>query len=139
MSSCILHNVCTIDDHDTYSDLEEMGHDLMWQAHFKQFKAMMCPSCVRRQARHCVHITAHRTRRTLRLSGDARAMRNTVRDMLWSHVLDQDWDEEHVREIMREAHTRDTPDVPHMQREFGPLGSVSLLVWKAVSGRVLVL
>ena len=126
MASCILHNACTIVDHGTYADLEEFGHDLMWQAHLKMFKPIMCPSCVRRGAAHCVHIAANRNRRALHLSTDGRQMRACVRDMLWAAVEASGQDETTVRDIMREAHT-ETPGaqhddaVHHVRRQVGPL------------------
>lgn len=63
--TAILHNMLTVEHRLEDRDGDEaegfVGTDAGWQEFFEAFESERCPSCVRRQAAHCVHMARFRT------------------------------------------------------------------------------
>jgi hypothetical protein len=94
-TSMVLHNFATKEnnlagrDHADYcTDKDEAS----WETFYRLNKAMLCPSCKRRNARHCVHMQEHyRLTRHKQATGHYRSkapheMRDELRDELWSRL-----------------------------------------------------
>ena len=105
-STIVLHNYITATggsiNHDEYS----FGRDEAWDQHFRDFRAMLCPSCNRAGALHCVHIERNRQVRPVRPSARGEDMRQRVRDRLWEQQAQVAGFSDFVREEVRARQDR---------------------------------
>ena len=84
-TSCILHNACTIlaDDAVDFS----AGADEEWEEFFKNYEGHACPSCIRRNSFHCVHVEKNKSVKPIKLdSKGAKDVRIKIRAQLWNDL-----------------------------------------------------
>ena len=90
--SMVLHNFATKENalagrH--HADYDATKDDSTWSAFYTANKCMLCPSCKRRSAKHCVHVHQYvrltRDRQRTRYYKDKApcAVRDDLRDELW--------------------------------------------------------
>ena len=85
--SMILHNICTIRK-DNAVDFNS-GNDEDWQEFHKTYARHACPSCVRRNALHCVHATKNRAAAPAK-GATASTLRDQIKAALWNELVDED-------------------------------------------------
>jgi hypothetical protein len=89
-ASAVLHNFLLSDRGEvggaTCLDVKDAG----WQKHFEQFKALMCPTCIRNHVAHCVHQAAYRNGAAqMKVARDAPSeVREKLCVRLWKEVCD---------------------------------------------------
>ena len=85
--SMVLHNLCTIRKDDAIDF--DSGSDEDWEAFHKEYARHACPSCVRRNALHCVHAARNRCAAPAK-GATAAALRDQIKAALWNELVDDD-------------------------------------------------
>ena len=98
-STMVLHNYIALTktaEHDMFICCRDWG----WDLHFQTYLPMLCPSCKRLNAIHCPHIKKNRKVKPSQPTPCGRRNRQTIRDIMWEAVLE---DEVDYVAIMKEA------------------------------------
>ena len=88
----VLHNFITRENAlDRDEDLPDDGgdNDSTWALFYNKNKAMRCPSCTRRGARHCVHLREYQ--RLTKERSDARHYRRKAPNRIRDALRDEFW------------------------------------------------
>ena len=68
------------------------GRDWGWDLHFQTYRPMLCPSCKRLNVVHCPHIEKNRKVKPSQPTPCGRRNRQTMRDIMWEAVLEDQVD-----------------------------------------------
>ena len=86
-ASAILHNMFVVHAADK---VDYCLDDVAWQKFFKSFQSHRCPTCVREEKGHCVHMAGFRNgvAQQKRYRVAPSEMRNHMCESLWQQVCD---------------------------------------------------